>query len=285
MTNTELRRQLRKVHRLKARAEGAANRLQKTIEREELRIGRAAIADDLATNRQKQEERSARTKRLIALGGLVDVAGLLDLHEDILLGALTGASQHCADEKWAERWRAAGIEKLRTHGSIRLSNPPETSKDRTSEEVLRARKVATRNLIVAGGIVDKAGLAAAPSEVLVGILKAISDHRSDTARLERWRVAGEAIRSKALVGVSVEFPGPITITLGQSLRQLGLRFDRKNLVWLGLAEPTSVSRLAKSTNGTISVDPRNTAKSGKRRRQEKLRGGGARPKRERQHIK
>jgi hypothetical protein len=186
----------------------------------------------------------------------------LDLHEDVLLGALAGASQFCQDEKWSRRWQISGEHILRDASAARKAAIPEASKPRTAEDIRLGRKFANRKLIVAGGIVAKAGLSETSPEVLIGILKAVADHRNDGKRLERWRADGEAIRTKTLAEVEVECSAPIDASVSRSLRQMGLRFDRTRAVWMGLADPTLVSRVAKSENGMISVDPRSSRKPG-----------------------
>jgi hypothetical protein len=55
----------------------------------------------------KEAERKARTKRLIELGGLVDLAGLAARDKGELLGALLGLSRVLEPERWA-KWKQEG---------------------------------------------------------------------------------------------------------------------------------------------------------------------------------
>lgn len=50
-----------------------------------------------------EAERRARTRRLIVLGAAVDRAGLADLHEDVLLGALISLQAARSTPTWPDR--------------------------------------------------------------------------------------------------------------------------------------------------------------------------------------
>jgi len=277
MNKTRLELGLRKVERLRWRTAAAKADLHRTI-------GRAAIAADLAKQR-KMEDRRVRTKRLIALGGIVRVVGLLDLDRDVLLGALASAAQYCTDEKWLERWRTAGAKILRDAGGAAQVDPPETPNPITAADEQSGRKRRTRQLIVAGGIVEKADLGTTSSAVLAAILKAIADSRDDGKRLERWRAVGEAVRTKRIAPVEIEFTAPVDAVISGSLREFGLRFNRKTAYWMGLADPTIAYQLAKSAGGVIRVEPTTGRKPRKPGRKKNLRGSRARPKRERKDTK
>ena len=53
--------------------------------------------------RLSENERRARTRKMIQVGGLADIAGLLEADPGFLLGALFNASELSPD---SERWRA-----------------------------------------------------------------------------------------------------------------------------------------------------------------------------------
>lgn len=55
----------------------------------------------------KEAERKARTKRLIDLGGLVDLAGISAKDKGELLGAFLGLSRVVDEERWA-KWKQEG---------------------------------------------------------------------------------------------------------------------------------------------------------------------------------
>jgi hypothetical protein len=253
----------RAIARIKQRTEKAAADHAAWLEATKPVIGRAAIAADLAARRQKSVERARRTKRLIRLGGLVSRAGVLDLDRDVLLGALSSASKFVDDQKWADRWRELGLRILADSASGGGVSPVGAAKPVTAEDIRLRRKHATQRLIVAGGIVEKAGLGQCEREVLLGILAGIADHRNDAERLARWKAAGVVLATNSPAPVEVRFPEPISRATGLALRQLGFRFDRQNAVWLGLSDLTSISRVAKSESGVVSVDPKSGGKPGK----------------------
>lgn len=83
----------------------------------EVRLERARTRDD---SRQWVQDRRARTRQLIELGGLVQKAGLVELLEDdraTMLGALLGLADQLHDHGQAEedpsslksRWRRRGM--------------------------------------------------------------------------------------------------------------------------------------------------------------------------------
>jgi hypothetical protein len=60
----------------------------------------------------KERQRKARTRTLISAGGLVEKAGLLDLEQAALYGALLSLESGASDKKTVERWTRAGQEML-----------------------------------------------------------------------------------------------------------------------------------------------------------------------------
>ena len=56
----------------------------------------------------REAERRARTRRLIAAGGLLEKAGLLDLDTNALYGALLGLRDAASDKAHVEQWAARG---------------------------------------------------------------------------------------------------------------------------------------------------------------------------------
>jgi hypothetical protein len=275
----------RAIARIKRRTEKAAADHAAWLEATKPVIGRAAIAADLAARRQKSVERARRTKRLIQLGGLVSRAGLLDLNPDVLLGALSSASKFTDDQKWADRWRQLGSRIAAESTSGEDVSPVGTAAPVTAEDIRLRRKYATQRLIVAGGIVEKAGLGQCEREVLLGILASIGDHQNDAERVSRWKAAGVVLATNAPAQVEVRFPEPISRATGLALRQLGFRFDRQNVVWLGLADLTSMSRVVKSESGVVSVDPKSGGKPGKTVRPEHSQETGKRKMRTGQRTK
>jgi multidrug efflux pump subunit AcrA (membrane-fusion protein) len=62
--------------------------------------------------RIKADERKQRTRRLIGAGALVEKAGLLDLDENTLYGALLSLAENARDEKQVAAWTSAGKKAL-----------------------------------------------------------------------------------------------------------------------------------------------------------------------------
>jgi hypothetical protein len=60
----------------------------------------------------KADERKQRTKRLIEAGTLVEQAGLLNLEDDALYGALLSLAESARDEKQLSVWASAGKKAL-----------------------------------------------------------------------------------------------------------------------------------------------------------------------------
>lgn len=82
------------------KAERAADRAQ-----------RAKAAAAKLLNADREAERKARTRRLIELGGLVELAGLGERDKGALLGALLALAKTSDAERWAG-WKQAGDGKL-----------------------------------------------------------------------------------------------------------------------------------------------------------------------------
>lgn len=71
---------------------------------------RARLAEQEA--KLKADERKQRTRRLIEAGTLVEKAGLLDLDETTLYGALLSLAENARDAKQTAAWAAAGKKAL-----------------------------------------------------------------------------------------------------------------------------------------------------------------------------
>jgi GH24 family phage-related lysozyme (muramidase) len=67
---------------------------------------RARLAEQ--ESKIKADERKQRTRRLIEAGTLVEKAGLLDLDEGSLYGALLSLAENAGDEKQIAAWTSAG---------------------------------------------------------------------------------------------------------------------------------------------------------------------------------
>lgn len=80
---------------------------------------RARLAEQEA--KIKADERKQRTRRLIEAGTLVEKAGLLDLDENTLYGALLLLAENARDEKQTAAWTAVGRKALERETSAVLA--------------------------------------------------------------------------------------------------------------------------------------------------------------------
>jgi hypothetical protein len=60
----------------------------------------------------KEQERKARTRTLISMGGLIEKAGLSKLDQDALYGALMTLERGVSEEATVKRWRKVGRDAL-----------------------------------------------------------------------------------------------------------------------------------------------------------------------------
>ena len=87
--------------------------------------------------RLKEKERKVRTRRLIELGGLISKAGVDELNNNALLGALLDIKERLKEESTIKKWKdkgAAAFEKDRAQNGEALivsfdSEPPREAKD------------------------------------------------------------------------------------------------------------------------------------------------------------
>jgi hypothetical protein len=125
-------------------AKSAAERLQ-GIEQQKARIAQQEA-------KLKLDARKARDRRLYAAGGLVEKAGLLDLDNNALYGALLSLKDAATGKDQVEQWAAIGGRsfareaRLRDEGKepITLTFPAPLSKDVTAS--LRAASASCSNI-------------------------------------------------------------------------------------------------------------------------------------------
>lgn len=78
------------------------------IKKLEEEIKKKQLALQLAQARIKERERKQRTRRLIEIGGLADIAGIADIDKGALLGAFLSVSKMIGDELAYSKMKAEG---------------------------------------------------------------------------------------------------------------------------------------------------------------------------------
>ena len=95
--------------------------------------------------RLREKERKVRTRRLIELGGLVSKAGIEELNNNALLGALLDIKEKIKEESVIKKWKdqgAAAFEKDKAENGEALivsfdAEPPREAKDKLRDLGLR----------------------------------------------------------------------------------------------------------------------------------------------------
>lgn len=143
-------------------------------------------------------------------------------------------------------------ERLRTH---------EQQKARLAEQEAKlkdaGRKARTRQLIEAGGLVEKTGLLDLDPNALYGALLSLRDGASDTKKVEQWTALGgrsfarEArARDEGKEPVVLTFPNALPKDATAPLRAAGLRFNKVFQHWEGITRFDEAEQLAVTQNGT-----------------------------------
>ncbi len=108
-----------------ANGEKAAAKIKKLEEE----IKKKRLALQLAQGRIKERERKQRTRRLIEIGGLADIAGVADLDKGALLGALLEVSKMLEDKLAYSKMKAHG-DKLLSEREMERKSARITSNER-----------------------------------------------------------------------------------------------------------------------------------------------------------
>lgn len=121
-----------------------------------------------------------------------------------------------------------------------------------------SRKARTRNLIEAGGLVDKAGLLGLDSAVLYGALLGIAADASNVERVEQWRIVGGRAFDRATKAdhaarepLIILLPSAALAPLQAQLRKAGFRWSKVMRHWEGLALHDEAAALATENGGTV----------------------------------
>ena len=107
------------------------------LEEEKKKLALKKSRIEAKEKRLKEKERKVRTRRLIELGGLVSKAGVEELNNNTLLGALLDIKEKLKEESTVKKWKdkgAAVFEKDKAQNGEALivsfdAEPPREAKD------------------------------------------------------------------------------------------------------------------------------------------------------------
>ncbi|CCB87786.1 conjugal transfer protein TraD [Simkania negevensis] len=115
------------------------------FEDEKMKLALKKSRIEAQEKRLKEKERKIRTRRLIELGGLVSKAGVEELNNNALLGALLDIKEKLNEESTVKKWKdkgAAAFEKDKAQNGEALivsfdAEPPREAKDKLRNLGLR----------------------------------------------------------------------------------------------------------------------------------------------------
>jgi hypothetical protein len=143
-------------------------------------------------------------------------------------------------------------ERLRAHEQQKARLAEQEAKLKDAE-----RRVRTRRLIEAGGLVEKTGLLDLEANALYGALLSLRDGADDKAQVGKWAALGGRTfahearrRDEGKEPVIVTFPAPLAKEATDALRAAGFRFSKILRHWEGLAFYEAASQLAAEHGGT-----------------------------------
>lgn len=144
-------------------------------------------------------------------------------------------------------------ERLRAHEQQKARLAEEAAKLKDAE-----RRARTRQLIEAGGLIEKVGLLDLDSNALYGALLSLRDGATDKSQIEKWSALGGRTfarearqRDEGKEPIVLTFPGPLDRDVTTALRTAGFRFNKVLQHWEGLAHPDEAEALAKAHGGTL----------------------------------
>jgi hypothetical protein len=119
-----------------------AERLQKQYAESIAKAKTAKLALDKIRRDQDRKEkiaaRKARNHALFMVGGLAEIAGLLELDKGTLLGAfvmISQIAQNPADKHTLKNWKSTGDALLTDRETLRKKTKPEHDMETTSEAI------------------------------------------------------------------------------------------------------------------------------------------------------
>jgi Conjugal transfer protein TraD len=122
----------------------------------------------------------------------------------------------------------------------------------------QSRKARTRDLIRAGGLLDKAGLLALEPNALYGALLSLSAGAGDPHQVQQWAALGGRafarevrLEDEGKEPLILAFPTPLTKDATAALRAAGFRFNKLLQHWEGRACFDDAEVLAAAHGGTL----------------------------------
>lgn len=144
-------------------------------------------------------------------------------------------------------------ERLQAHEQQKARLAEQEAKLKTAE-----RKVRTRRLIEAGGLIEKSGLLNLHSNALYGALLSLRDGATDRNQVDKWSALGGRAfarearqRDEGKEPIVLTFPAALDRDATVTLRAAGFRFNKVLQHWEGLARPDEAETLANTHGGTI----------------------------------
>ena len=144
-------------------------------------------------------------------------------------------------------------ERLRAHEQQKARLAEQEAKLKADE-----RKVRTRQLIQAGGLVDKAGLLELEPNALYGALLSMREQAGDAEQVRQWAaLGGRAFAREARLAeegreaIVLAFSAALGRDATTALRGAGFRFNKLLQHWEGLARFDEAAALAATYGGTV----------------------------------
>ena len=144
-------------------------------------------------------------------------------------------------------------ERLRVHEQQKARLAEQEAKLKADE-----RKARTRQLIQAGGLVDKAALLELEPNALYGALLSLHGGAADPEQLRQWTaLGGRAFAREARLAeegketIVLAFPAALGRDATTALRGAGFRFNKLLQHWEGLARFDEAEALAREYGGTV----------------------------------
>lgn len=144
-------------------------------------------------------------------------------------------------------------ERLRAHEQQKARLAEQEAKLKADE-----RKARTRQLIQAGGLVDKAGLLELEPNALYGALLSLRERAGDAEQVRQWTaLGGRAFAREARLveegkeAIVLAFPAALGRDATTALRGAGFRFNKLLQHWEGLAHFDEAEALATAHGGTV----------------------------------
>jgi Conjugal transfer protein TraD len=143
-------------------------------------------------------------------------------------------------------------ERLRAHEQQKARLAEQEAKLKADE-----RKARTRQLIQAGGLVDKAALLELEPNALYGALLSLRERAGDAEQVRQWaalggraftREARQALEGKEAIVLA--FPAALGRDATTALRGAGFRFNKLLQHWEGLARFDEAEALSRAYGGT-----------------------------------